>query len=173
MAMCVHATEVIEAIRIHAPHLVLIESEWLSEIDGMKCALTEVGIGGPMWAIANPNVDSETVLWAAHHGIHVLVDGTVNSVDDFVERIQSLVFDAPAVNRLQSRARSTLAVAHDETDRKILSLLATGARNAMIADEVYLSVQTVKNRLSRMMKAAGATNRTELAMRFSASTSAD
>jgi hypothetical protein len=42
--------------------------------------------------------------------------------------------------------------------------LATGATNDAIAGHIFASEQSVKNRLSRMMKAAGVSNRTEFAL---------
>ena len=59
-----------------------------------------------------------------------------------------------------------MPIPRDETDETILSLLTVGWTNKQIADQVCLSVQTVKNRLSRMMKQSGATNRTELVVRL-------
>jgi DNA-binding NarL/FixJ family response regulator len=57
-----------------------------------------------------------------------------------------------------------LTVAKDDDDRAILRLLATGATNDAIAGQIFASEQSVKNRLSRMMKAAGVSNRTEFAL---------
>lgn len=162
---CTSVAEVVTSIRRHSPHLVLISSRWLSSVDEVKSSLSVVGIGGPMWAIVSPNVDYDTSLRASDRGVHVLVDNSVTSFDDLIFRIRSLVWNTPVVNQHQDCAETTRVVAHDDTDRKILALLSTGATNSEIAAEVYLSVQTVKNRLSRMMKEAGTTNRTELALR--------
>ena len=52
----------------------------------------------------------------------------------------------------------------DETDRKILTLVARGCTNAEISDQVFLSLQTVRNRLSNLLTKFGKRNRTELAI---------
>lgn len=52
----------------------------------------------------------------------------------------------------------------DETDRKILTLVARGSTNAEIGDQVFLSLQTVRNRLSNLLAKFGKRNRTELAI---------
>ena len=68
-----------------------------------------------------------------------------------------------------SRTHKQLQIAVDDDDRKILQLLVDGDTNHEIADKVFFAEQTVKNRLSRMMKAASVSNRTELAMLFATS----
>lgn len=49
-------------------------------------------------------------------------------------------------------------------DRKITELLASGMTNKAIAEQVFLSHQTVRNRVVRIFDVTGATNRTELAV---------
>jgi DNA-binding NarL/FixJ family response regulator len=52
----------------------------------------------------------------------------------------------------------------DETDRQILRLLADGQSDKQIAESVFLSVQTVRNRVSRLLNRFGKENRTQLAV---------
>jgi len=52
----------------------------------------------------------------------------------------------------------------DETDRMILRELATGASDLQIASVVFLSVQTVRNRVSRLLRRFGRENRTQVAV---------
>ena len=52
----------------------------------------------------------------------------------------------------------------DETDRNTLRLLADGHSDKQIAESVYLSVQTVRNRVSRLLNRFGKENRTQLAV---------
>lgn len=51
----------------------------------------------------------------------------------------------------------------DDVDRSIIRLIAAGFVDREIADAVYLSNQTVRNRVSRILADAGARNRTHLA----------
>ena len=53
--------------------------------------------------------------------------------------------------------------AQDEIDIRILMELIDGRTNEEIAVSVHLALQTVRNRISRLMKAAGVSNRTQLA----------
>lgn len=52
----------------------------------------------------------------------------------------------------------------DETDRQILRLLADGQSDKQIAESVFLSVQTVRNRVSRLLNRFSKENRTQLAV---------
>ena len=52
----------------------------------------------------------------------------------------------------------------DETDRKMLELLTRGYTDRQIAGEVYLSLQTVRNRMSRLLQRFHLENRTQLAL---------
>jgi DNA-binding NarL/FixJ family response regulator len=54
----------------------------------------------------------------------------------------------------------------NQTDADILELLCIGMRDADIAAALFLSVQTVKNRVSAMLDRTGANNRTQLAFQF-------
>jgi two-component system response regulator DevR len=50
------------------------------------------------------------------------------------------------------------------TDRRIMALIAEGLTDKQIADQVYLSPQTVRNRISRILSALDKDNRTQLAL---------
>lgn len=52
----------------------------------------------------------------------------------------------------------------DATDRKMLQLLTLGCSDRQIASEVYLSLQTVRNRMSRLLQRFRLENRTQLAL---------
>ena len=57
-------------------------------------------------------------------------------------------------------------VAHDETDLEILMELVEGRSNEEISRNVGIAVQTVRNRISRLMRESGAQNRTQLALKM-------
>jgi len=50
------------------------------------------------------------------------------------------------------------------TDREILSLIAQGMTDKQISQRVFLSAQTVRNRISRLLGLLGRENRTQLAL---------
>ena len=57
-------------------------------------------------------------------------------------------------------------VANDETDLEILMELVEGRSNEEISVTVGLALQTVRNRVSRLMRESGSQNRTQLAMKM-------
>lgn len=52
------------------------------------------------------------------------------------------------------------------TDRRIIELVAEGLADKEIASLVFLSPQTVRNRISHILYVSGARNRTQLAVSF-------
>ena len=58
-------------------------------------------------------------------------------------------------------------VCRDEADAQIIALIIRGFSNDEIAEEVFIALQTVRNRISRLLSAAGVKNRTQLAILFS------
>ena len=54
----------------------------------------------------------------------------------------------------------------DAIDREIVSMIAAGLTDEEISHGVYLSCQTVRNRISRMLERSGARNRTHIASIF-------
>ncbi len=57
-----------------------------------------------------------------------------------------------------------LRMLSDETDRRILSLIAQGKFDKEISSQLHLSLQTIRNRISRILSEVGARNRTHLAL---------
>lgn len=74
---------------------------------------------------------------------------------------------ADAKKRLGEKGAEVLASV-DDTDRKILALVAQGRTNVEISDQVFLSLQTVRNRLSALLSKFHKRNRTELAVALNA-----
>lgn len=54
----------------------------------------------------------------------------------------------------------------DKTDEQIVALVAAGLSDREIADLVYLSCQTVRNRVSKLLEGCGLRNRTQLALLY-------
>ncbi|MBU3688674.1 MAG: hypothetical protein B7C54_03915 [Acidimicrobiales bacterium mtb01] len=68
-----------------------------------------------------------------------------------------------AQSRLEARGFARLANLGD-VDRDIMGLIAQGLSDREIASKVYLSPQTVRNRVSRLLTNLGRENRTQLAL---------
>jgi DNA-binding NarL/FixJ family response regulator len=58
-------------------------------------------------------------------------------------------------------------ICRDEADTQIVALIIRGFSNDEIAGEIFIALQTVRNRISRLLSAAGVKNRTQLAILFS------
>jgi DNA-binding NarL/FixJ family response regulator len=122
--------------------------------------------------VATIPVSTSTLLEASQVGIHDVVDLTMNR-DDIGQRMLDLYAqlrrDAPMQNgMLESYANRhhLLREISDETDRKILWLISQGKFDKEISEELFLSLQTIRNRVSRMLTETGARNRTHLAVMF-------
>ncbi|UFP95228.1 helix-turn-helix transcriptional regulator [Gloeobacter morelensis] len=63
------------------------------------------------------------------------------------------------------RAGGTQAVSLSRREREILQLIQQGFSNQQIADHLYLSVNTVKNHMSRIFAKLSATNRTQAVLK--------
>lgn len=117
-------------------------------------------------------VSTATLLEASGMGIQDVADLTMDR-DEIGRRMLAMhrrageceAAEAPIVNdRLDGH--QLLREISDETDRRILALIAQGKFDKEISDEVFLSLQTIRNRVSRMLAETGAKNRTHLAVMF-------
>lgn len=54
----------------------------------------------------------------------------------------------------------------DQIDKDIVRLISYGFSNEEIADSIFLSLQTVRNRISRLLQTSGARNRTHLSTMY-------
>lgn len=106
---------------------------------------------------------------SAFHLKNDSTDGLIRTIKDVANGLRFI--DANDVYAARQRLVGTGAdvlASVDDTDRKILALLAQGCTNAEISDEVYLSLQTVRNRLSNLLSKFKKRNRTELAIALKA-----
>lgn len=70
---------------------------------------------------------------------------------------------AEVFSRLDERGVLTL-LSLGKTDRLIMALIAQGKADKQISEEAFLSSQTVRNRISRLLTLLGRDNRTQLAL---------
>jgi DNA-binding NarL/FixJ family response regulator len=117
-------------------------------------------------------VSTSTLMDASQVGICDVVDLTMDR-DAIGQRMLDLFAqlrrDIPMQNGiLDSHAEryQLLSDISDDTDRKILQLIAQGKFDKEISKELFLSLQTIRNRVSRMLTESGARNRTHLAVLF-------
>lgn len=119
--------------------------------------------------------DSEEALVAAYElgaSAFVLKTGSANGLVDTIRDVASgmkLINAAEvrtAAESLESRGLGLIRRL-DANDRHIARLIALGYSDKQIAETVFLGLQTVRNRVSRMLSRFGKENRTQLALFFS------
>ena len=116
-------------------------------------------------------VSDELLVEAASLGVAAVVDKSIGvfELSRIVREVSAgrnfLTRDVvrAAQSRLETRGFARLANLGD-VDRDIMSLIAQGLSDREIASKVYLSPQTVRNRVSRLLTNLGRENRTQLAL---------
>ncbi|CAB4655233.1 unannotated protein [freshwater metagenome] len=97
------------------------------------------------------------------------------SSDDLIQTIRDVASGMRLINAAEVRSASEslekrglgLIRKLDANDRHIARLIAMGYSDKQIAETVYLGLQTVRNRVSRMLSRFDKDNRTQLALFFS------
>ena len=110
--------------------------------------------------------------WALHLGFDDLVDGA-QPHDDTRHQLMSLVNGTriPSTSRCvveppAEDAHAMVVNLADDIDREIVRLISRGYADREIAQCVFLSPQTIRNRVSRLLDRSGARNRTHLAVLY-------
>jgi len=124
-----------------------------------------------MLVTASP-VSTATLMEASEVGICEVVDLTMDRDaigQKMLDLYAQLRRDLPMQNNILSShvaEHQLLQNITDETDRQILRLISLGKFDKEISEELFLSLQTIRNRVSRILTETGAKNRTHLAMLF-------
>jgi DNA-binding NarL/FixJ family response regulator len=166
-ADCRSPEEMAQAVIGERPHLVLLGHQFIADVVATRGKLRAARVREPRWVLMLMHLDTPTLMSAAMANIeHVILPEHFTPADQLPNLLRNCAHGSPSGNSPISRIQSQLSAANDDDDRNILRLLVSGATNAEIAEQVFLSEQTVKNRLSRMMKVASVNNRTEMALLF-------
>jgi DNA-binding NarL/FixJ family response regulator len=144
-----------------------------------ECASNEafqrgISVSLPKVVMLSSNIDEHLVREAQSQGIDAVIDASL-SADEVVSAVFSVIGSvekATGVSAFQhwkfdSQSSDLQDVCRDEVDVQIISLIIQGHGNEEIALKTFIAVQTVRNRISRLLAAAGAKNRTQLAIMFS------
>jgi DNA-binding NarL/FixJ family response regulator len=116
-------------------------------------------------------VSDEVIFEASRIGASDLMDKAAES-QDIIDRVLDVAAGrsfldqvrlADVFGRLDERGVLTL-LSLGKTDRHIMALVAEGKADKQISEEVFLSSQTVRNRISRLLTLLGRDNRTQLAL---------
>lgn len=113
----------------------------------------------------------ELIVQAAKAGASDVVAKTAN-LRQLADRIRAVAdgrtfLDRDVVNAAKKRLADSGVLALmslGQTDQEILALIAQGCTDKEIGARVYLSPQTIRNRISRLLSLLGKENRTQLAL---------
>lgn len=116
----------------------------------------------------------ELVVESAALGVSALVDKRLG-IHDLIESVREVAAGRTLITpstvrdahrRLEAKGLAQLSDLGD-VDREIVSCIGRGMTDREIASRVYLSPQTVRNRVSRLLTNLGRENRTQLALMVS------
>jgi DNA-binding NarL/FixJ family response regulator len=163
----------IDAFTEERVDLALLSAEPLRYLRADDDALVAVNARRPKSIVLTREVTGMTVMEAIDCGINDVI-ALSSSVEEMFLRMKMVVDGVTDLSqksylegmRLLLDSNSKTHNANDEIDLQILMYVARGYSNKDIAEAVYLSLQTVRNRISRMMQAMQAENRTQLALMF-------
>jgi DNA-binding NarL/FixJ family response regulator len=130
------------------------------------------GVNYPVrkYVMLNTHVTTERVILAHQLGMNDVIDIGLHMAS-LNERLEKVLLGDVNLANIASiteivqwlRSDNIAHLAQDEVDIRILIELIEGRTNEEIAATVNLALQTVRNRISRLMKAAEVSNRTQLA----------
>lgn len=120
--------------------------------------------------ICAPVITTKYLEWASEQFYDGVIDLIANP-NTFGEEVYKAVMSPKGLGQTNIHFPLTspfggLIPFRDDTDEDIVRLITAGLSNNEIAERVFLSVQTVRNRISHMLEVSGARNRTHLATMY-------
>ena len=157
--------EAIEKIRTLAPDLTLLDVQ-MPKLDGVETLkrLSELGVG------------ARTILLSAHAKDEYIFEGLRAGAkgyllkdtarDELLNAIRvvhegGLLLPSPIAGRLANRLGGKEDIQLTEREREVLSILATGARNKEIAEQLGVTVRTVKYHVENIYRKLDVETRTQ------------
>jgi DNA-binding NarL/FixJ family response regulator len=168
LAVASDLSTAIAAIAEHSPRAVVIGPSFLSEIPALIAA-TSGGIK-PVVVLMVLATDASLRVDAVERGVDfvVVVD---RGVTESLKCVASLLNGSDTADHLSSPEAGTpesfgLIFVRDDLDRRIVESIADGLGDRDICAAIFLSHQTVRNRISRILLETGVRNRTHLAVLY-------
>ena len=169
-AVVTSGAEYIEAARKVRDFALVVGQYKMHEYEDAERLLAAENIFPYRRVISAPTVTAAYLEWASEQ----FYDGVIDLIahpDTFGEEVLKVVTATKGSSHATVRFPLTsqytgLIPFRDETDGDIVRLITAGLSNTEIAERVFLSVQTVRNRISRLLEASGARNRTHLAAMY-------
>lgn len=167
------AVDIAKLISDFVPDLTVIDPAWLVISTALTAVIKLTGTRTDRCIVASRSVDNVLKIKTAHGGFFDVLDLT-QDLENIVTQLQD---DHRGTSQLDSdrlwttieRPRShgdMASVPRDESDLAILELVRIGLTDGAIAELIHMSQQTVRNRVSAMLRRSGLTNRTQMAWAF-------
>lgn len=178
VAEAANGREAVELARRHRPDVCLFDIR-MPEMDGIEATRRLAGpdVPDPLAIIVITTFDLDEYVHGALkagargfllkdsgpellvQAVHAAADGDALIAPSVTARLlqefSSTTMSAPAPQPLESLT---------EREEEVLTTVARGRTNAEIADELHISLSTVKTHLASLMRKLGARNRVEIAM---------
>jgi DNA-binding NarL/FixJ family response regulator len=158
----------VDLIVLGAPGLMMFE--FASNEAFQRCK----SVSEPKIVLLTSLIDDGLVKESLSQGIDAVVDARL-PVQQIINEISSVCSSGKKATGVQAfqhwKLKETSVelgdICRDEADTQIVALIIRGFSNDEIAGEIFIALQTVRNRISRLLSAAGVKNRTQLAILFS------
>ncbi len=164
------AREYIEAARALRDFSLIVGQYKLNEYKDAEALLAEENIFPHRRVICAPVITAQFLQWASDQFYDGVIDLVANPQQFGAEAARLLLVEKgrgqASVSFPLTSNVSGLIPYRDATDEDIVRLISAGLNNQEISDIVHLSIQTVRNRISRLLEASGARNRTHLCSMF-------
>lgn len=172
VASCVDGREALEAVRLHRPHILLLDLN-MPKLDGLgvlrAIAAERIGVSTVVLTADAEPADVSAARAAGARGI-VLKEFSPRNVVDCVRRVHS---GSEWVEFL-GRSRDVVTKQDDEPDAlgltprevELAALVVSGLRNRDVATRLGISEGTAKLHLYNVYKKLGVANRVELVLRL-------
>ncbi|MEY2627639.1 MAG: hypothetical protein RJB08_1398 [Actinomycetota bacterium] len=168
LAVASEVSTAVEAMAEHSPHALVIGPSFVAEIPALTAGTSDAT--KPVIVLMVLEADALLMANAVAQGVDfvVLVEG---GVEESLKSVARLLSDSDSVDSRSIRDSETpksfgLIHIRDDVDRRIVELIAEGHGDREICDAVFLSHQTVRNRISRILFEADVRNRTHLATMY-------
>lgn len=155
------------------PDLLVVDPAWLVIAPLLMTVVRLSGCSGTRCIVGSRQLDNVLKIQASHGGFVDVIDLTTD-IATLIAQLEDTHrgysrLDCDPLWRTVPRPRALRDFADvptDTTDRAILELVRIGFPDIVIAESIHMSQQTVRNRVSAMLRRSGLTNRTEMAWAF-------
>ena len=165
MTFVSNTESLIESARNHRSYSVLIGQLRTRDYCDAEPILRAEGNYPRRRILCAPVLTSEFLRWASEQKFDSVIDMVAEQ-----DRIGQVVHDAltsvSGFTSINFPLISGTIPYRDYVDEVIVRMVAVGYTNVEIANKVNLSLQTIRNRISRLLDVSGARNRTHLAAMY-------